>query len=98
MGLLVGQLGLQSNGQGEKKTLDGSINCRYHHHMADLPDPSDKSTWQKFKDGFKPANERADQMIADNKAKYGDQYNKDRELGAQNMRDKFKKGFFSSNL
>ena len=65
--------------------------------MADLPDPTDKSTWQKFKASFKPMDERADEMVADNKAQYGDQYNKDREMGASSMRDKFKKGFFSNN-
>jgi len=56
----------------------------------------EKSTWDYIKDGFKPAAARADEEVSMSRKAYGDQFQKDRDAGAQVVRDKFKKGFFGN--
>ena len=55
-----------------------------------------KSFFQAFKDGFKPASARADDMVSESRKQFGNQYEEDRKKGAQFMREKFKKGFFGN--
>lgn len=55
-----------------------------------------KSVWDRVKDGFKPAQVRADEQIAEAKSTTGDQYAQDRKEGQEAMKKKFLKGFYNN--
>jgi len=58
-----------------------------------MGDSGDKSVWQRFKDGFKPAHVRADENVKEAQAKAGNQYQEDMKASKEERVQKFRKGF-----
>jgi hypothetical protein len=53
----------------------------------------EKSGWQVFKEGFMPADARADAQVRQNRAQYGNQLEKDMKESPEERAKKLREGF-----
>jgi len=55
--------------------------------------PKEKSTWDKFKDGFKPMSSRADEQVRDARMEYGNKLSQDMQDTPEERARKLREGF-----
>ena len=77
------------NIERKKQNQDFTKSSQYRYRQR-----MEKNAWERFKDGFKPADVRADEEVKEQRQKSGSQYEQDRQKGTSYVRQQFVKGFY----